>query len=76
MSWTSEEIDKGHLHVYPNDDLCSHLLHEGRCQCQPKVKAVGKYTMFVHNSWDEREKEELFDVALRKFAQQVPRRYN
>lgn len=48
-------------HVYPEGDIFPHRLSPN-CECKPKLK----YNLWVHNSWDGREKiEKKMDKAIK-----------
>ena len=59
--WVSIQLSKTEYHVYPLNDLVTHILTK-ECECHPRVQVVeGAGEVIVHNSWDEREFEEYFE---------------
>lgn len=52
------------VHVYPIDDIVSHILQGDGCLCSPSVETVEGGAVVVHNSWDDRELLEEVEEIL------------
>lgn len=63
--WGTFVQDNGDIAVMPIDDLYEHEPASKNCLCHPIVELVGAHLLIVHNAFDKRHIEELFQEAVR-----------